>query len=118
MTVKIYEFLKSDLTLVTSMVANMANSVSMSISHYAGSVKSAQATIPYVIEGVDKHVPYIEEADFCIVTRKKIDLTATGVNEKTIKDVGADIGKYGYVDSVPAIPSDLPPGFQEVYKNE
>ena len=118
MTVKIYEILKSDLSIVTSKVVNMANTVGMTISHYACSVKSAQASIPYTIEGVDKHVPYVEDADFCIVARTRIDLTATGVNEQIIKDVGSDTGKYKYADSVPTTPLDLPPGFQEVYKNK
>ena len=43
-------------------------------------------------------------------------MTAIGPNEKIITDVGRGSGAYKYTNSVPTIPSDLPPGFNELYK--
>ena len=116
MTVKIHKILKSDLSYVSQSVSTIANTVGMTISHYAGSNKSTEATISYTIEGVDKAIPQIDNAEFCQVIRKKIDFTAIGINEEVIEEVGEDIGKYDYKDIVPKRPPDLPSGFQEAYK--
>ena len=121
MTIKIHKFLKSDLSDVSSIQvsgAGLANTSGMTISHFACCVKSSEVTLPYTIEGVDKHIPYVDDVDFCVVIRKKVDLTATGVNEKEITDIGNDIGKYEYTDIVPNKPLDLPPEFKELYKKD
>ena len=118
MEIQIHRFTNA-FSLVSSISvtnAGLSNSSGMTISHYAGSVKSSEVTIPYEIEGTANHVPYIEDAEFCVVVRKKVDLTATGVNQKEIKDIGEDIGKYKYTNSSPSTLFDLPPGFQELYK--
>jgi len=43
-------------------------------------------------------------------------MTALGPNGKNITDTGDDLGRGNYKDSVPYRPSDLPPGFNELYK--
>ena len=116
MTIKIHKINKNDLTYIDSMVTGMANTSGMTISHYADSTKRTSATIPYEIEGVEKHIPLIEEAEFSPVIRKKVDFMGIGVNGQTIKDIGRDTGKYDYVKNVPKRPLDLPPGFQEIHK--
>jgi hypothetical protein len=88
----------------------------MTISHYAYSLKQTEATIPYEIEVVREYVPLIEEVEFCVVLREKVDLAATGPNEETIKDIGEDIGKYNYVNKSPSGLLNLPIGFQELYR--
>jgi len=115
MSVKIY-YLTNTYNEVSNVVVNMANTSGMTISHFAGVTKSTMATLPFVIEGVETHIPTISEPEFCLVIRKKVDLTAVGVNGNVIKDIGKDIGKYDYKDSVPTVPNDLPPGFTELYK--
>ena len=118
MTIKIHKFLKTDLSEDSSITSTLTETEGMTISHFAGSTKSTEATIPYIIEGFEKHVPYIENVEFCVVTRKKIDLTATGINENIKKNIGEDIGEYDHIKSVPVPPSDLPPGFTELYKKQ
>ena len=119
MTIKIHSFLKSDLSRAGSLnvvASGMANTSGMTISHYAYSLKQTEATVPYEIDIVSEHVPEISDIDFCVVIRTKIDLTAPNVNEKTIEDIGGDIGKYSNTNSVPSKPLDLPLGFTELYK--
>jgi len=116
MTIKIHQFSKDTLTEIVNIDTNMSASTGMTISHFASSVKSTKATLPFTIEGTEKHIPYIEDVSFAVVVRKRVDLTAIGPNEKEIKDVGKDVGKYDYADRVPRRPSDLPPGFEELYK--
>ena len=121
MTVKIHKILKSDLSVtntINATNAGLSKTMGMTISHFASSVKSTEATIPFTIEGVDEHIPYIDEVEFCVVIRKKVDLKATGANSIEQKDIGKDVGKYGYKDNVPQKSYDLPPGFQELYKND
>lgn len=117
MTIKIHQF-TNVFSYVTSINVTMANTSSMTISHYAESVKATESTVPFEIEGVTKHIPIIEDPIFCTVIRKKVDFTAVGPNSNRIKDIGKDIGKYNYVDSTPKTPLDLPPGFQELYKKD
>ena len=119
MTIKIHKILKSDLSEDTSLnILGMANTTGMTISHYADSLKSTEATILFSIEGVPEHITYIDDVEFCTVIRKKVDLKAVGVTSKTEEDIGKDVGKYKYTDSVPNRPLDLPPGFQELYKRD
>jgi len=116
MTIKIHKINKEDLSLISTVITDMSNSSGMVISHYADSTKQTSATIPYEIEGVEKHVPKIEIIEFSPVIRKKVDLTGIGINGDVIKDIGRDSGKYKYVGGVPKRPLDLPPGFQQIHK--
>lgn len=116
MTVKIHKINKDDLELIESVTSDLTDSNGMIISHYADSVKGTSATLNFEFEGVEHYLPVINSIDFCNVVRKKVDMDAIGPNQKTIKDIGKDVGKYGYKDSVPSQPPDLPPGFQELYK--
>ena len=119
MTIKIHRILKDDLTKQDSLdvvLSKLPSTCAMTISHYAYSFKQTQATLPYEIEVVSEFVPYISNIDFAVSVRKEINLTATGPNEKTITDVGADVGEYDYKNSVPTRPTSLPPGFQELYR--
>lgn len=117
MTIKIHQ-LTNALSYVTSIDVTMGFTSGMTISHYASAVKSTGSTVPFEIEGVPKHIPVIDDPEFCTVIRKKVDFTAIGPNSKRIKDIGEDVGKYDYVTSAPKTPPDLPPGFQELYKKD
>jgi len=116
MTIKIHQFNKMSLYEMSSVEVQMANTTSMAISQYADSIKSTEATLPFTVEGGSQHVPYISDIDYSVCIRKKVDMTAIGVNEKRIKDDGKDVGKYDYTNDVPSRPLDLPPGFQQLYK--
>jgi len=119
MTIRIHRILKEDLSLQNSfniVLSGMSNSSSMTISHYPYAPKQTESTIPYEIEIVREYVPKIKQIDHCVVIRKKIDLTGTGVNGKIIEDIGDDVGEYLYTDKVPPKPNDLPPGFVQFYK--
>ena len=116
MTIEIHKYTKDGLQEVASIEVLLSNSSGMTISHYADSTKSTGVTIPFVIESTERHTPYIGDVEFVVSVRKKVNMVAVGPNEKAIKDVGQDVGKYDYVDSVPTRPSDLPPGFEELYK--
>ena len=119
MTIKIHIVDKDTLAWQKSIDAGKAGMIAtegMTISSYAASLKSTEATIPYDIEVVAEHVPYIKEPEFCLTVRKKVNLTATGINEQNRTNIGEDVGKDNYKDSVPSRPLDLPPGFRELYK--
>jgi hypothetical protein len=118
MTLKIHRILKSDLSKEDTLdvvLSGLNSTNGMTISHFAYSSKQTEAVIPYTIEIVKEFVPKVN-IDFCVVIRKKIDLTAIGPNSNVIESIGKDIGKYNYADSVPSRLSDLPPGFVEFYK--
>ena len=117
MTVKIHKFNKDTLSHTASINVNMSNTSGMTISHYVDSLKSSESTIPYYIEGMERHIPQISEVEFPAVVRKKVDFTAIGPNEKEITNIGEDIGKCNHKDKVPKRPLDLPPGFKEIYKS-
>lgn len=118
MAIKITKFSKTDLLFVSETDVILTDTSGMTISHFADSVKSTEATIPFEIEGVNDHIPQIEDTDFCTVVRKQVNLTATGVNENARKNVGEDIGEFGHKDNVPPRTLDLPPGFRELFRND
>jgi hypothetical protein len=115
MTVKITKFTNS-FSSISSITVFLTNTSGMTISHFASSPKATMVTLPFTIEGIDTHVPFIEEPEFCIVIRKKVNLLAVGPNTNVIKDIGNDVGKYKYINSVPKPPISLPAGFTELYK--
>ena len=117
MAVKLYKLLKNDLSQMSDIDVDLSTSNGLTISHYTCGTNSSKVDLPFQIEGVESFVPYIEEIDFCVVTRQKVSLIATGPNGTTIKNIGKDIGKYKYIDSVPSSLVDLPPGFQELYRS-
>jgi hypothetical protein len=116
MTIEILKF-SNTLSLDKAIdVVDLSSSSGMTISHYAGGWKASEATLNFEFVGTEEHVPYIDEVEFCAVIRKKVDFTAIGPNEGAIRRVGKDVGKFDYKDSVPRRPSDLPPGFKELYR--
>jgi hypothetical protein len=94
----------------------MESSIGFTISHYLSLYNSAEATLPFEIEGVNKHITSIKDVEFALVIRKKIDLTAIGPNGNTINNAGNDSGRYGN-NRHPYIPLDLPSGFTELYRS-
>ena len=118
MTVEIYKIDKDTLEEISSIDAILLDSTGMTITHYASSVKSGQAILSFSIEGMDSFVTEVKDIEFSVVVRKKIDLTATGVNENIKKNIGEDVGEYKHTSNVPSRPLDLPPGFTEIYKNK
>ena len=117
--IKIHKISKN--TLVTSQTldvikAGLGNGISMTISDYIGVSASTEATIPFNIEIVKTHVPYIKETEFYVAIRKEINLDAIGPNEQIIEGIGDDVGEYDYINSVPSKPNDLPSGFTEFYR--
>ena len=118
MAIKITKFSKTDLSFVSDIDVTLTDTSGMTISHFADSVKSTEATIPFEIESVNDHIPQIEDPAFCTVVRKKVNLTATGVNENIRKNIGEDIGEFEHTDNVPHRTVDLPPGFRELFRND
>ena len=59
---------------------------------------------------------HIEDTEFYLVFRKKVNATAIGPHEKRITDIGKDIGKENYKDVVPTTPPVMPNEFRELYK--
>lgn len=116
----IYKILKNNFSVVASLdigyTGMPVNVGGMTVSHYADSWKQTNASLPFTFEGVEEFIPYVKDVDFCMVIRKKVDLNAVGVNEKTITEIGQDVGKGNYVNNVPYPILDLPPGFTELYR--
>jgi len=75
------------------------------------------SNIPFTITILDKHVPYINQEEFMVVIRERIDVTARGPHETTLNNLGDDIGRENYKNKVPYRPLELPPGFQELKGN-
>lgn len=118
MTIKIHSISKADLSQINSIsptAAGMTSSSGMTISHYSYCDFSADVTLPYSIEVVDNHVPYIKDVDYCIAIKEKENLIGVGVNAQTIKDIGDDVGKYTYSNCSPSRTLDIPIGFKEFY---
>jgi len=119
MTIKIHIIEKDSLSKLGSInlvETGLTQTDGMTISQFASNVKSTESTINFEIDVVQEQVPNIEEVEFCLTVRKKVNMTAIGVNGKTRKDIGEDLGKDNYRDNVPARPLDLPPNFVELYK--
>ena len=111
---KIYKFDKVSLTEIDSKVLSVSNVQGMTIQHIFDNSISDAYMIPFYIEIVDGHVPYIEVEESMVVIREKVDATSRGPNDIKITNVGEDIGKFNYKQKVPYRPWELPQGFTEL----
>ena len=113
----IHKFLKSDLSEVSDVeLVEMDACKGMSVSHFSCSNISTQMTIPFVVIGEERHVPYVKEIETMIAFKEVVDATAVGVDGTLMKNTGKDVGRGNYKDTNPTRPSALPPGFREVKK--
>jgi len=109
---------KSSLDIINSRSLSVLYPQGMSISHFAYSTRSYDSEIPFTIEGVEGHAPYVYDTEFSTAIRHKVDFSANGINQTLIKQNGLDIGEYNHKNVSPTIPVDLPPGFKEVYRRK
>ena len=105
-----------DLTEIGRMELSIENPVELIVMQYGDcNTKSYSFAFPFEISVAKDHAPYVEE-EMVVVIREKVDLTATGPNDVTIKNIGRDLGGDDSVLSTPYRPKDLPPGFQELIR--
>ena len=111
MSIEIVKFNKS-LSIIDS--ETILASDGMTIDHYSDVIKTAEGEIEFIISPTNCQIPELEDPDYCVVIREKVDLTALGSNELIITDRDKDIGNKNYKNSSPYTPVDLPPGFIEL----
>jgi hypothetical protein len=105
MPITILKFDKS-LSLIDS--ESIETSEAMTLDHYADTIKSAEGEVEFTICATNCQIPEIDDVDYCVVIREKVDLTAQGPNDKIITERDKDN------NSSPYVPVDLPPGFIEL----
>lgn len=110
MPITIMKFEK-DLNLLDSQAVEVSDS--MTIDHFGDVIKAAEGEIPFVISATNCQIPFIEEEEFCVVIREKVDFTAQGPNDVLIKNRDQDIGTKES-KAKPYSPVELPPGFIEL----
>lgn len=116
MSITIYKFNNTFSNASEINIIELSTTSGMTVSHYAGGLKSGEATFGFEFVGSENYIPHIEDVEFCTVIRKKIDFTALGSNQKEIKKTGKDKGSKNYKDFRPRKPYALPPGFKELYR--
>jgi len=115
MSNKIYKFNKDSLTEIDHMDLIVADSQALIISHLVDSANfTGSSTLSFTISTAEKHVPFLKEEEFMVVVREKVDLSAHGPNDVTIKNIDKDKGKGDYKDKKAYRPSSLPDGFTEL----
>jgi len=113
---KIYKLDKNTLTFVADQDMVISNVQSLVIQHVHDNSVSDESTLVFSIEIAKHHAPYIEEEEFMVVIREKVDLAARGPDDITLRNIGKDKGWEDYKDSKPYRPMALPEGFKELYK--
>jgi len=111
MAIQIIKFNKS-LSVIDSETIEVSES--LTIDHFSDVIKSAEGEFEFVISATNCQIPEIDEVEFAVVIREKVDMTAQGPNDVTIKERDKDSGTKDFKDHRPCIPTDLPPGFIEL----
>ena len=112
----IYKLDKDTLSLVDNKHMAISNVQSLVIQHIHDNSVSDESTLVFSIEVAKHHAPYIEEEEFVVAIREKVDLTARGPYDITLRNIGKDKGWEDYKDSSPYRPMELPEGFRELHK--
>ncbi len=117
MSSKLYKIDKDTLVEISSTELEISGATALSIQHIHDATITSSENLPFNITILDKHVPYINQEEFMVVIRERIDVTARGPQETTLNNLGDDIGRENYNKKVPYRPLELPPGFQELKGN-
>jgi hypothetical protein len=118
MSNKIYNFNKNTLTEIDHVDLVIEDAQALIIDQLVDSANfSASSTLPFTISLAEKHVPFLEEEEFMVVVREKVNLSAQGPNDVIIKNVDKDIGQGSYKDKKPYRPVELPTGFTEMKRS-
>jgi len=102
MAIKILKFNKN-LSLIDS--ETILVSEGLTLDHYNDVIKTSEGEIAFTISATNFQIPTINEIEYSVVIREKVDMTAQGPNDTTIKERGKDS------DTALQNPVDLPPGF-------
>lgn len=105
MNSKIHKFSKNSLLSVDSEILFSDQAITLTIDHGTDTTLGYSQEIPFRIEGAQHGAPYIEENQYMIVIRERVDMSARGPEDVTIKNVGEDIGQGNYKDKAPYRPS-------------
>tara|TARA_R110000824_G_C15232856_1_gene678965 strand:- start:15523 stop:15897 length:375 start_codon:yes stop_codon:yes gene_type:complete len=106
----LYKFNKNTLTTVDSETLLTEGAVSLTVNHNAGKTISASNDISFTAQGTgsvsgkNSTVPYINDNSYMTVIRERVDLSARGPDDVRMKNLGKDVGKENYKDSLPAQP--------------
>ena len=108
MPIEILKFNKS-LSIIDS--ESILASDSLTIDHYSDVIKNAEGEIEFVISSTNCQIPEIDDVEYAVVIREKVDMTAQGPNDVLIKERDKDNGNKNFKEHRACIPTDLPPGF-------
>ena len=111
---QLLKFNKNTFALIDSVSLSMTESEAMTISDYLDSYRNDSCDLPFSIKTSSKQIPFLNEEDFAISVRERVDLTATGPYERTIADENKDIGQHNYKNKSPYRPRALTEGFIEL----
>jgi hypothetical protein len=108
MAIQIIKFNKS-LSLIDEDAIEVSEG--LTIDHFSDVIKTAEGEIEFVISSTNCQIPEIDDIEYAVVIREKIDMSAQGPNDVMIKERDKDIKNKNFKDHKPCIPTDLPPGF-------
>ena len=81
----------------------------MTIDHFSDVIKTSQGEIEFIISSTNYQIPEIDEIEYAVVIREKVDLSSHGPNAASIKE--KDIKAKNFKDHKACVPTDLPSGF-------
>jgi len=108
MSTKIVKLNKS-MTLIDSEEVEVFEA--MTIDHYSDVIKTAEGEIEFIISSTNCQIPAIDEVEYAVVIREKVDLSSNGPNDVLIKEKNKDTKTKDFKDHKPCVPTSLPPGF-------
>ena len=90
----------------------------MTIDQYSDVIKNSDGEIEFTISATNCQIPEVEDPEYCVVIREKVDMTANNPNDVMIKERDKDTGNKDFYDHKAYIPTELPPGFIELKGKE
>ena len=114
MSQQLYKFNKNTFATIDYIILASNNVNNIVVTHTLDCEKSIGLEIPFTVSGAQKVVPHINDPEYCIVLREKVDFTAIGVDDTVIKDINEDLGHENHTNESPYRPVELPAGFIEL----
>lgn len=109
MAAKIYKY-SNTLDEISSMELFVSNAQALIVSQIMDGIYAYDATLPFTITTSINQVPFLKEEEIMVVLREKIDLSAHGKDDISIKNMNIDTTQ----SPKPYRPLEIPEGFTEL----
>lgn len=101
MSIKLTKLNKDSLSIVDQVEISLDYANGMTISHFTDITVTSQKDLTFSFKTLPKNVPILQDEEYIVVIREKVNLSDNTSNEISTKKNGKVVGKKNYNNAIP-----------------